>query len=157
MAMLDSIDEKLIRLLQQDARQSSDSLAKQLQVSPTTVRRKIRNLIRDETIRIVAITDPRKLGLNLLAIIALNVDNRELDSVAQTLSTLEPVRNIAVTAGRFDILVLVRMPSIEQLSNFLRNDIASMKGVVHSETFLCIEDIMNQEALSFNEMERFIE
>ena len=46
MVNIDSSDEWLIKILQKDARHSSNVLAKQLKVSPATVRRRVRQLIR---------------------------------------------------------------------------------------------------------------
>lgn len=44
MKKINSIDRRLIELLGKDARQNSDELAKQLNVSSATVRRKLRML-----------------------------------------------------------------------------------------------------------------
>jgi len=157
MATIDPIDDKLTKLLQFDARQSSEVLAKRLGVSPTTVRRRIRKLLANGTIRIVAVADPRIWGANLYAHIGLNVDRAQLNPVVEAISSIEAVKNIALTAGRFDMMCFVRVASVEELSNLLRTRIASIKGIIHCETFLCIKDVVNQETLSFGEMERYIE
>ncbi|MFQ5874857.1 MAG: Lrp/AsnC family transcriptional regulator [Dehalococcoidia bacterium] len=64
--MSDSLDEQLVHLLEWDARQSSEALAKQLQVSPSTVRRRIRKLMQSGILRTVAFVDPTKLGFPLI-------------------------------------------------------------------------------------------
>ncbi|MFC1986919.1 Lrp/AsnC family transcriptional regulator, partial [Chloroflexota bacterium] len=61
-AMLDSLDRRLIDLLQQDAHQPSKVLAKQLSVSSSTVRRRVKRLIQQGIIRIIAIPKPEKIG-----------------------------------------------------------------------------------------------
>jgi len=157
MAKIDSIDEKLIKLLQFDARQSSEVLGKQLKISPTTVRRRIRKLLEDGTMRFVAVADPRIWGADLSAHIGLNVDRAQLNPVVKAISSIEAIKNISLTAGRFDMMCFVRVASVEELSNLLRTRLAPIKGITHCETFLCIKDVVNQEALSFDEMERYIE
>jgi len=145
MAAIDAIDEHLIELLQKDARQSSKMLAKQLHVSPTTARRRVRTLIRNGTIRIVAVADPRKLGLNLSAFIALNVEKTDLDSVIEALFILKPITDIWITTGRFDIIVRVRVASVDELSGFLRNEIANISGIRRREVLIYVERVKTRE------------
>lgn len=139
MAKVDALDERLIRLLQQDARRSSDVLAKQLDVSPATVRRRVRNLIRKGVIRISAIPDPEKVGLPLAAIIALNVDHEKLEKVMGNLTGRREVGWACTTTGRFDILAMARFHSTEELSRFVQNEMTKIDGVRDSETFVCLD------------------
>jgi len=50
-AMTGLLDERLIELLSQDARQSSQALANQLNVSSSTVRRRISKLVKRGVLR----------------------------------------------------------------------------------------------------------
>ena len=63
---LDEIDLALLEILQKDAHFTSDELARQLHVSSATVRRRTSKLIREGVMRIVALTDPRKVGLSTI-------------------------------------------------------------------------------------------
>ena len=62
MVELDEIDGKLIELLQRNGRASNIELARQMGVSEGTIRRRFRNLVKEEVIRVVAIPDASKLG-----------------------------------------------------------------------------------------------
>ncbi len=135
---VDSLDGKLIRLLQQDARRSSEVMAKKLGVSPATVRRRVRNLIRKGVVRIAAIPDPEKVGLHLAAIIALKVDHDRLE-VMSTLTARGEVSWACTTTGRFDILAMARFHSTEELTRFLQNELTKIDGIRDSETFVCLE------------------
>ncbi len=132
------MDERLIKLLQKDARQSSEVIAKQLNVSPATIRRRIRKLIRSGTMRITAIADPVKIGLPLAAIIAFNVEHGKLDSIMRALVDRPEVEWVSTTTGRFDMLVLARFASTEELSRFVEKEMAELKGIKDSETFICL-------------------
>ena len=136
--MLDLLDKKLIKLMQDDAQQSSEVLAKQLEVSPATIRRRVRRLIKSSVMRIAAVVDPAKVGLPLAALIALDVAPDKLDPAMQMLSNLQDVRWVSLTTGRFDVIALVRFPSTEELSSFVQNEIAKIEGVRNSETFVCL-------------------
>jgi len=63
MASIDLTDQQLIRLLAEDARQTSEALAKQLGVNPSTVRHGLQKLTKDGVIRIVAHPKPKRIEL----------------------------------------------------------------------------------------------
>ena len=133
---LDDLDDKLINLLQTDGRASNIELAKKVGVSEGTVRRRFRNLIRDEIIRVVAIPDPSKLGRNTTALIGLQVDPALVDPVASELAKIPEVQYAAVTTGAYDVFLWVALGSPEELSNFLRTRVGSIGGVRRTETFV---------------------
>ena len=138
MVSTDSLDGRLIKLLQKDAGQSSEVLAKQLKVSAATVRRRIRQLIKNKVIRIAAIADPGKVGLPLAVIIAVDVFHDKLDSVMQTLANQPEILWTSTTTGRFDIIALTRFPSTDELSTFLQNEMPRIEGIRDTETFICL-------------------
>ena len=59
--MIDSLDEQLITLLGEDASKSSKALAKQLNVSQATIRRRIKDLMNSGALRIVGVVEPEKI------------------------------------------------------------------------------------------------
>ncbi len=135
---VDSLDEKLIRLLQQDAHRSSEVLAKQLDVSPATVRRRVSKLVQKGVVRIAAIPDSEKVGLHLAVIIALKVDYDGLKKVMSALPANREVSWACTTTGRFDILAMARFHATEELTRFLQSELTKIDGIRDSETFVCL-------------------
>ncbi len=136
--MIDSIDKSLIQLLGGDALQSSEVLAKQLNVSAATVRRRIRRLIKDGTLRIVAVVDPNKVGLPLAALLALDVPHEQLDMVTDALAKHPDVKWVSTTTGRFNIMAMVRSSSTDDLATFMQKELPKLEGVRNSETLICL-------------------
>ena len=136
--MTDSLDVKLIQLLEKDARQSSETLAKQLKVSSATIRRRIKKLIQSGVLRIVALVDPQKVGFPLMAIIAFDIAHEKLDSVIQMLADRPEVKYASTTTGRFDILTLAQFRSTEELSDFVQKELSNIEGLRDTETFVCL-------------------
>ena len=136
---LDALDEKLINVLKENARQSSEKLAKKLNVSPTTVRRRLKKLMRTGAVRMAALVEPSKAGISLLTIIAFDIAHDSLESAVQVLSEQSEVKWISTTTGRFDIMVEAAFPSTADLSDFLQNKLSGLKGLKDTETFLCLE------------------
>ncbi len=105
--MIDIIDEHLIVELSKNARQNSKILAKTLKISPATVRRRIQRLLKDDVIAVIALVDPEKIGLGLVAVIMLNIEPKFLENAVEYLSGREEVAWLATTTGRFDIMATV--------------------------------------------------
>ncbi|MFC1961597.1 Lrp/AsnC family transcriptional regulator [Chloroflexota bacterium] len=133
------LDDKLIRMLQEDGRQSSNVLAKKLGVSSATVRRRIKKLVQSGLLKIVGLVDPDKAGLPFVAIIAVDVVHDKLSEAVKAITAYPEVIWIAATTGRYDIIALAHFAESEQFSNFLREELGRIEGVRDSETFLCLQ------------------
>ncbi|MEJ2096409.1 MAG: AsnC family transcriptional regulator, partial [Deltaproteobacteria bacterium] len=62
---LDRIDRRMVRLLQKDGRMSIVDIAKELSISETTARTRLKRLIRKDIINVVAVSNPIKLGFEI--------------------------------------------------------------------------------------------
>ena len=106
--IMDKIDEQILLLFQHDPRQSSNSIAKKVNVSSATVRRRLKRLFDSNEVKVVAYRDPVKAGLPVAALIGFNIDHNFLDEVADKLIQLPEVEWFCATTGRFDGFALLR-------------------------------------------------
>ncbi|MFC1965837.1 Lrp/AsnC family transcriptional regulator [Chloroflexota bacterium] len=136
--MIDSLDRRLVDLLRQDASIPSTKLAKQLSVSSSTLRRRVRRLIKEKLIRIVAIPAPETVSLPLRVIVAFQVAHEQLRSIIKQLSSQSNTRFIAATSGRFDIIASMWFESTDHLYNYLENEVPDIEGIRNTETFICL-------------------
>ena len=135
---MDELDRKIIGILQLDGRASNAKIARQLGVSEGTIRRRLKRLIEDEAIQVVALPEPSKLGYNTEAIVGIQVDPGKLEYVADELGRVPETLNVSVTTGAFDIFAWVALPSPEQLHSFLLGTVGKIDGVKRSETFVTL-------------------
>ena len=135
---LDKTDKQLIKLLEENAWQTSEAIARQLKVSSATVRRRQKQLVQNGVIRAVAITNPDRTNAGLCAIIALSVSHQDIDDVMQTLASQPEAKWVASTTGQFDILTLVEFNSTEELFQYVRSKLTQIEGIKDSETFVCL-------------------
>ena len=133
---MDDLDRKIIELLQINGRASNASIARDVGVSEGTVRRRLRRLVQDEIIRVVAVPDPEKMGLNTVALIGIQADPDKLDDVAARLADLPETQYVSLTTGSFDLFIWVALLSSEELGNFLRHRVGVINGVRRTETFV---------------------
>ena len=136
---MDDLDRKLIELLQINGRASNASIARDVGVSGGTVRRRLRRLIQDGTIRVIGVPDPHKMGLNTVALVGIQTDLDKIDSVAATLAQLPQVQYVSLTTGSYDIFIWVAMSSSEELGNFLRQKVGAAEGIRRTETFVHLD------------------
>ncbi|NCQ25539.1 MAG: AsnC family transcriptional regulator [Rhodobacteraceae bacterium CG17_big_fil_post_rev_8_21_14_2_50_63_15] len=135
---MDDVDQKLISALRHDARASLSDLAIGLGVSRTTVRARIERLraggnivgftvvLRGDTAR-----DPVR-GLMMLGI-----EGRGTDRIIRQLNGLSAVRATHTTNGRWDVIVEIGTPTLEDLDKVLAQ-IRRFDGIAHSETSLLL-------------------
>jgi len=134
----DSLDTKLIELLTQDANQTGDVIAKKLNVSPATIRRRKQQLIKRGVIRIAAITDADKTGYPLKAVIALDIEHNKLTEAMEKLVNRPEVKWLSATSGRYDFMASVWLKSTDALYEFMETEVASLDGLKNTETFICL-------------------
>ncbi len=136
---MDNLDRTIIEILEIDGRASSAQMARKLRVSEVTVRRRLAKLIRERTIRVVAVAEPQQLGYHLSAVIGLRTEPARTESVATALAALSETEHVAVTTGRYDVLVWVNVVDTESLSDFLQHKAGGVDGVRQTETFIVLE------------------
>ncbi len=133
---MDLLDGKIVEVLRRDGRASNAGIAREVGVSEGTVRRRLKRLVDDELIQVIALPDPSKMGYESQALIGVHVDPDKIDLVANGLEELEEVSWVAVTTGSFDVFVWVTLPSSEALGVFLRTKLGVVPGVRRTETFV---------------------
>ncbi len=134
----DNLDRTIIEILQQDGRAPNARMSRTLHVSEGTVRRRLAKLIRERTIRVVAVAEPQQLGYHLSAVIGLRTEPGRAESVAAELASLSETEHVAVTTGRYDVLAWVNLVDAAALSEFLQHKAGVVNGVRQTETFLVL-------------------
>lgn len=133
---MDDLDTRIITLLQSDGRASNAGIARDVGVSEGTVRRRLKRLVTEEYIRVVALPDPAKMGYASEALIGVQVDPEKVDQVSDDLARLDEINWVAVTTGQYDIFAWATLTSPEALGIFLRTRIGTINGVRRTETFV---------------------
>ena len=139
MESIDLIDKKIALELGQDALQRSDKIAKKLNISSATVRRRIRNLTQSGVVRIIGVVDPQIFGLPLASIIALNITPDKINFAINEIAKRPEIRWVSTTTGRYSIIALGRFNSNDHLSDFISRNLALLEGLKECETFICLD------------------
>ena len=133
---MDELDRKIIKLLRVDGRASNARIAREVGVSEGTVRRRLRRLIQDGVVKVIAVPSLERMGFASTALIGLQADPGAVDDVASALAALPEVHYVAITTGAHDVFAWVALGSSEELGAFLRSKVGTIKGVRRTETFV---------------------
>ncbi|MCP4595987.1 Lrp/AsnC family transcriptional regulator [Neptuniibacter sp.] len=136
---LDSLDLELMAALERDGTLPISDLATKLKSSRPTIRAKLQRLQKNRCIRIVALASPPALGYQLRALIGVNVPPSGIDSVADALKLYPNVHSITVTAGRFDLMLMVLARDTEELSTFLRHNLGALSDITNTEIMVLMD------------------
>jgi len=146
-APLDDIDHALLDVLADDARTSVRTLAEQLHISRTNAYNRIARLRRDGIITgFTATVDPQQAGLGTSAYILLTVEQPSWREITDALRAIPYVEHVALVAGEFDVLVLVRTPDHAALREVVLERIQATPSVRNTHTWLIFEETSGKHA-----------
>jgi Lrp/AsnC family transcriptional regulator for asnA, asnC and gidA len=135
-AGMDELDRKIMTFLQLDGRSSNAKIAREMGVSEGTVRRRLKRLILDNAVKVMAVPNLEKMGYATTALVGVQTAPGESEAVADVISKNDKVHYVAVTTGAFDVFVWAGFESAENLGEFLRTQIGTIEGVQRTETFV---------------------
>ena len=136
---MDKLDKKIIEILKSDGRISNSEVARNLDVSEGTVRRRIKLMKAEKILSVYAVPDPKKTGYNAEALIGIQVDPNKLEEVGNAVSNHEYTTWVSRTTGGYDIFTWVTIPDSKELTNFLTYYLGNLEGVNKTETFISLE------------------
>jgi len=128
-AMVRISNEELVSILMKNGRESFQSIAKRLGVSDTAIRKKIKKLEDDGTIRSFGVDiDPFKLGYDILALIGIDTLPDRYIHVIEEVKGFEGVKKLWRSSGDHMIMLEVWLKDTRSLTAFTKN-IESIQGV----------------------------
>jgi len=134
MAALDSIDLKILELLQRDASVSTSELAERAGLSQSPCWRRIQRLRDEGYIRAqVCILDREKLGFNMVIFSSVKMTTLTETKRAEFLQAVNKIPEIQecyTIFGEMDVLLKVLAPNVNWYQDFIFSTILKLPGVV---------------------------
>ncbi|MFC2033725.1 Lrp/AsnC family transcriptional regulator, partial [Chloroflexota bacterium] len=114
-------------------------LSEKLGISVASISRRVNRLIKDKQVEITAVPSVGAAGYNAIAVIALGITPGKIDYACSKLGENPAVQFVAITFGRFDVVIHVYFSSSEMLTNFVKNELSAIEGIIQVETFVVAE------------------
>jgi DNA-binding Lrp family transcriptional regulator len=131
---LTEFEAAVFRALQEDGRVRFTTVAQTLGVSEAHVRRTVKQLVAGDVFAITAVADPRLLGLESMAWLALSVRPSHIEQTAAALVGLAEVDYVVITTGAWNVMAEVACPSTAALFALVKR-VRSLPGVQRTETY----------------------
>ncbi|NJN88404.1 MAG: AsnC family transcriptional regulator [Leptolyngbyaceae cyanobacterium SL_7_1] len=132
-AVLDEIDQEIIRLLRIDGRMSFTEVGKRLDMPEATARYRVQRLLQSGVVQIIAWPNPEKLGTPHVMIVSLIVENDQIDAIATALEQMVEVRFVAITTGHYDIVADVFFGSYTEVTGFFEK-LKCIPGIIRHDS-----------------------
>jgi Lrp/AsnC family transcriptional regulator for asnA, asnC and gidA len=133
--MVDELDHRIVDALVQDGRRPFVRIAADLGVSEASVRQRVARLTADGVMEIMAVTNPLKLGFEVVCLLGLNVEKAQMTAAGERLRGYPEVTYLVACTGRYDYLVEVVCRDNRHLLEFMSTRLADVPGVRSSESF----------------------
>jgi Lrp/AsnC family transcriptional regulator for asnA, asnC and gidA len=130
LAVVDEVDFRIISILMEEGDISFSELARRLDLSESTIRKRVEKLKKGNVInKFTVIVDPYKLGFNSVAIVGVDVEPQQLLKVAKKICELPEAKNVFISTGDHMIMVEIWARDGNDLSRILSEGIGGIEGV----------------------------
>ncbi|TAL34515.1 MAG: Lrp/AsnC family transcriptional regulator [Spirochaetes bacterium] len=140
----DETGEAILEILAKDAKTTPEDIARQLDTTPAKVRKYIAQFEKDKIIlRYKAhVNWMRVRNLDVRALIEVKVIPERgvgFDAVAEAIYKFPEVSAVYLLSGSYDLLVQVEGPSLQQVSLFVSEKLATIKNVQSTVTHFLLK------------------
>jgi Lrp/AsnC family transcriptional regulator, regulator for asnA, asnC and gidA len=134
---LNSIDEKIVNLLQTDSRKPFVEIAKQIGLSESAVRRRVKNLLENNTIKRFTLelnSTNRTSAITLISV----TSTADTSVVSAALMNLKGVVVIYEITGQYDIAAIISASSVIEINKCI-DDVRRIDGVSDTNTVIVLK------------------
>jgi Lrp/AsnC family leucine-responsive transcriptional regulator len=149
---LDRYDRQILETLQGDGRISNQDLADRIGLSPSPCLRRVRTL--EEAGLITgyrALLDAKKLGLSLMALIGISMDQHTPERFANLESAIAEIPEILecllITGQQSDYQLKVVVRDMDAYQDLLLNKITRIQGVTGVHTSFVLRKVVDRSSL----------
>ncbi len=137
--MVDDIDEKILNLLEENARMSYVEIGNSVGLSEGAVRNRIQSLVTDGVIKKFTIEKSTSHGVRALTMLSVSPSIPTYE-VSKMVSELDGVERLYEVTGEYDIVLVSSSPNIDGI-NLCIEDIRKIPGVEKTNTIIVLRTV----------------
>jgi DNA-binding Lrp family transcriptional regulator len=142
---MDELDDKILEKLNENARRSYREIARELNISLTTVSNRIKKMEDQKIIeRYIPLINQEKIGYDLTAIINVKISHGKLIEVQERISKDTHVSGVYDITGDWDSLIIAHFKDRRDLNGFIKG-VLSMANVEKTNTQLVLNIVKNEK------------
>jgi len=151
MGVMDTIDRRILDILQEHGRISNVDLAARINLSPTPCLERVRRLERDGFIRgYGARLDASKLEGGFVTFITVNLERTTtavLNRFAAQVHAMPEIAECHMVGGGFDYLLKIRTANMAAFRRFLAEHLSSLEEVSQTHSYFVMEEVKSAAPL----------
>ncbi len=135
---IDELDQKIMQILQQNARTTIKEIADQVGMSSTPVFERIKKLEKNGYIdKYVALLNEAKLGYKMVAFVQISLTLHNLDEVnafVERVTAFPEVMECYHTTGESDFLLKILVRDMDRFNDFILYKLSEIENLGHVRT-----------------------
>ncbi len=148
---LDSIDRRLLAVLQKSGRMSNSDLAEKVNLSASACHRRVQRLEADGFIAgYVALLDPRKMGVPTTVFVEITLSTQAdevLNAFEKAVARVPDVLECHLTAGTADYILKIVAEDTDDFARIHRQYLTRLPGVAKMQSSFALRTVCNTTAL----------
>jgi Lrp/AsnC family transcriptional regulator, regulator for asnA, asnC and gidA len=134
--ILDPIDEKIISILKINSRQPFVEIAKEIGLSESAIRRRVKNLIDTKIIKRFTVELDNKNRTSAITLISVT-STSDTSTVSTALMSLNGVEVIYEITGQYDIAAIISSSSVAEINRCI-DEVRRIEGVSDTNTVIVL-------------------
>ena len=149
---LDSLDIKLLSLLQENAKRTNKELALHLDLSVTAIFERIKKLERAGVIKqYVALVDKKKVALDFTVFCHVKLtqhSQQQITAFEREVAKLDEVLECFHVSGEYDYLLKVVVADMQSFRTFMIDKLTSLQHIGSTQSSFSINEVKNTTAIT---------
>ena len=154
---LDQIDQRILEMLQEDAKINIKEIAAQLNMTKTPIYERIKRLEKEGVIqKYVTILDRKKLTSSIIVFLEGSLNVEKFEQTNEFFEAVEATPEIVecyLMGGQNDFMLKVIAPDLDRYHDFYATKIASLPRVAQIKGSFVIKEIKHTTSLPFQVLE----
>jgi len=142
---MDELDIDIIRAMNESARKSFRDIAKELDVSLSTISNRVHKMENEEILGGYApLVNPQKLGYDLPVVIGIRISKGKLLEVQKKIAKDSRVYGVYDVTGDWDSIITARFKNRAELDEFLK-DLLTMEYIERTYTHVVLNTVKDEK------------
>ena len=143
---MDKKDEKILELLKEDSRLTSQQISKKTLIPITTIHNRLKKLRQTGIIKKYSVVlDNKKVGRPISAFVHIAVDYRfgkqsQVD-LAKKIYSRDVVEDVCIITGDYDVMVKIRVKDMDELNGFVVEYLSMIEGIERTKTSVIMHEV----------------
>lgn len=155
---LDSIDLKLLRLLQENSRLTTKELSQHVKLSISPTYERVKRLENEGYIdRYVALLNPERLSLGFIAYVMVKLSKQTQKGAMEFISLVQSIPEVTECysiAGAYDYMMKVYAPDMRYYRNFVLEVLGNVESIGSVESTFVMSEVKHTSNLPLSQLDR---